>query len=443
MGRGRHHCGCGGGGRKCRAAPPPPPRPPPARRGGERCEAAAGSLPPAPAPAPAPAGTPLYRLPPAPSHGLQPEGRAALLHLPEHLPGPGELRLRALLLPPVHHRALGAPGAPGHPRLPRVSPNLRRTHPGPQPQAGQHRGALQRLPLGRHPGRPAQPLPLQGPREGQALLPHRPRRRLLLLRRTRHARAAPGHQRGRCFRGAAAGAEGAAPGAAGERARPHRSPAPPQTAAGRDQVLSQEPAGDYRGGFRAAAPAAAGAAEGDAGGAGGGHGADADRHRAEDPTLQPAAPQGAGGQPDPPGALGRSRQTRLFSRRRFSFREAEGEDPRDQPDLRGLSHLQIHGAAAVHHLEIPFPGYPSRAGSPDAGPRHCSPPPDPLRRLHHRGVRQPAPPAAAGLPQTLRRGGLGLGFGGVRRRGPLLGGGGLREDPVDDRFGPRSRHPQG
>jgi len=85
------------------------------------------------------------------------------------------------------------------------------------------------------------------------------------------------------------------------------------------KVLSQEPAGDYRGGVRAAAPAAAGAAEGNAGGAGGGHGADADRHRAEDPALQPAAPQGAGGQPDPPGALGRSRQTRLFSRRRVSF----------------------------------------------------------------------------------------------------------------------------
>ncbi|XP_068772346.1 E3 ubiquitin-protein ligase TRIM62 isoform X2 [Struthio camelus] len=218
--------------------------------------------------------------------------------------------------------------------------------------------------------------------------------------------------------------------------RGHDSPPAPA-------VLRQEPAGDHRGGLRAAAPAAAGAAEGDAGGAGGGHGAYPHRHRAEDPALQPAAAQGAGGQPDPAGAPGRGRQARLPGRRRFALGKAQGQDPRDEPHLRGLSYLQVHGPAAIHDMEVALPGHPSRAGRPDAGPRHGSPAPHPLRRLHHRGVRQPAPAATAGLAQALRRGGLGAGRGGLRRRRALLGGDRLGENPVDDRVGARGRHPQG
>ena len=66
-----------------------------------------------------------------------------------------------------------------------------------QPQAVQHRGALLRLPAGRHPQRPEELVPLQGPREGQALLPQRQKPGVLLLRRAGAARAAPGDHRGR------------------------------------------------------------------------------------------------------------------------------------------------------------------------------------------------------------------------------------------------------
>eukprot|EP00074_Homo_sapiens_P082713 XP_016857119.1 E3 ubiquitin-protein ligase TRIM62 isoform X2 [Homo sapiens] len=169
-----------------------------------------------------------------------PQGRAAVLHLPEHLPGPGEPGLRALLLPPLHHGALGAAGGAGRPRLPRVPAHVRRARAGAQPQAGQHRGALQLLPAGRHPQRAPRRATLPGARQGQALLPHGPRASLLLLRRACTARAASGHRHRRRLRRAAEGAEGPTSGPSRQRAGTHRSAAAAQATTGGDQAITPD-----------------------------------------------------------------------------------------------------------------------------------------------------------------------------------------------------------
>lgn len=135
------------------------------------------------------------------ANGLLSEGRAPLFHLPQHLPGPRQLRLRALLLQEVHHRALEQAGASRSARLPRVPEDLRRSAPLAESQVVQHCGALLGLPPRRHPKRAEELLPLQRPREGQALLPHGQKSGVLLLRRAGAARAAPGDHNRRGVRG--------------------------------------------------------------------------------------------------------------------------------------------------------------------------------------------------------------------------------------------------
>ena len=107
------------------------------------------------------------------ANGLLSERRAPVFNLPEYLPRPRQFRLRALLLSQVHHGALEQAGASRRQRLPRVPEDLRRPAALPEPQALQHRGEVLGLPTGCHPQCAEEHLPLQGPREGQALLPHR------------------------------------------------------------------------------------------------------------------------------------------------------------------------------------------------------------------------------------------------------------------------------
>lgn len=135
------------------------------------------------------------------ANGLLSEGRAPLFHLPQHLPGPGQLWLRALLLPKVYYWALEQTGASRSAGLPRVPQDLHRSSPLAKPQVVQHCGALFGLPTGRHPQRPEELLSLQGPREGQALLPHRQKPGVLFLRRTGATRAAPSNHYWRGLRG--------------------------------------------------------------------------------------------------------------------------------------------------------------------------------------------------------------------------------------------------
>ncbi|XP_064381750.1 erythroid membrane-associated protein isoform X1 [Dromaius novaehollandiae] len=118
--------------------------------------------------------------------------------------------------------------------------------------------------------------------------------------------------------------------------------------------------------------------------------------------------------------------------------------------LAGVASLSERLKGKIHETNLTYEDFPT---SKYMGPlqytiwkslfQDIHPAPHPLRRLHHRGLRQPAPAAAAGLAQALRRGGLGAGRGGLRRRRALLGGDRLGEDPVDDRAGARGRHPQG
>lgn len=93
----------------------------------------------------------------------------------------------------MHHGALEQAGAPRHARLPRVQEDLHRPAALAQPQALQHRREVLGLPARRHPQRPEEHIPVQGPREGQAVLPQRQEPGVLLLRRARFTRAAPGH----------------------------------------------------------------------------------------------------------------------------------------------------------------------------------------------------------------------------------------------------------
>lgn len=85
------------------------------------------------------------------ANGLLSEGRAHLFHLPQHLPGPRQLWLRALLLQKVHRWALEQTGASRNAGLSRVPQNLHRSTRLSEPQVVQHRGALLGLPAGRHP----------------------------------------------------------------------------------------------------------------------------------------------------------------------------------------------------------------------------------------------------------------------------------------------------
>lgn len=135
------------------------------------------------------------------ANGLLSEGRAPLFHLPQHLPGPCQLWLRALLLQEVHHWALEQAGASRNAGLSWVPEDLHRPSPLAESQVVQHCGALLGLPAGRHPQRSEELLPLQGPREGQALLPHRQKSGVLLLRRAGATRAAPSNHYWRGLRG--------------------------------------------------------------------------------------------------------------------------------------------------------------------------------------------------------------------------------------------------
>lgn len=138
---------------------------------------------------------------PALSNGLLSEGRAPLFHLPQYLPRPGQLRLRALFLQEVYHRALEQTGASRNAGLPRVSEDLHRPSPLAKSETVQHCGAVLCLPAGRHPQRSEELLPLQGPREGQALLPDWQKPGVLLLRRAGVTRAAPSNHYRRSVRG--------------------------------------------------------------------------------------------------------------------------------------------------------------------------------------------------------------------------------------------------
>ncbi|XP_035170452.1 E3 ubiquitin-protein ligase TRIM62 isoform X2 [Oxyura jamaicensis] len=99
--------------------------------------------------------------------------------------------------------------------------------------------------------------------------------------------------------------------------------------------------------------------------------------------------------------------------------------------LAGVASLSERLKGKIHETNLTYEDFPT---SKYMGP---------LQYTIWKSLFQDIHPAAAGLAPALRRGGVGAGRGGFWRRRALLGGGGVREDAVDDRAGARGRHPQG